>query len=205
MIEGRRSSPTEPPTVYQLAWTVARDVNRTLGGGIASMELLRRTFVNHGWLRPAEHALLVAVSRLTPGTTVLAYCVALGWHLKRVAGSVAALLAGSMPAAVFVSLLAALLVRVDRYSPVQMLLLVGMLIAAVLVFSTAWHLVKPYAARYLRARMLVIAGASVAMLALQVSPVRILLVAAALGALWGPPQIPQPPAAAAGVQPPPTS
>ena len=52
----------------------SQDANRTLGGGMASMELMRRTFAQRGWIDDSEHALLVAVSRFTPGTNVLAYC-----------------------------------------------------------------------------------------------------------------------------------
>ena len=60
---------------------VLRDANRTLGGGLAAMELLRRTASRAAGCDDAEHGVLVAASRLTPGTNVLAYCVGLGWKL----------------------------------------------------------------------------------------------------------------------------
>ena len=77
-----------------------RDVNRTLGGGFASMELLRRTFIANGSLDEMGNAGLVAVSRLTPGTNILAYCVGLGWSLHRWPGAMAALVAASLPAVI---------------------------------------------------------------------------------------------------------
>ena len=57
------------------------------------MELLRRTFSANGWIDESGNAGLVAVSRLTPGTNILAYCVALGWALHRWAGALVAVVA----------------------------------------------------------------------------------------------------------------
>jgi chromate transporter len=172
------------PRVGELAWIVARDVNRTVGGGYASMELLRRTFTRRGWMSAADHALLVAVSRLTPGTNILAYCVALGWRSHRAAGSLAALIAGSLPAAALVSLLTATLARVDRFRAVQALLAIGMLIAVYLVVATAWQLVRPYLTGPPRTLAVVIAALAAALVAFGVTPVRILLAAAVVGAAW---------------------
>ena len=56
----------EKPSLSALAWLVFYDVNRTLGG-MASMELLRRSLGARGWIADEGHALFVAVSRLTPG------------------------------------------------------------------------------------------------------------------------------------------
>jgi chromate transporter len=176
------------PTLGQLAWTVARDVNRTVGGGYASMELLRRSFEKAQWLTPGEHGLLVAVSRLTPGTNILAYCVGLGWMRHRVVGATLALLASSVPSAFVVTVLSAALVRVDDWPVVQSLLAVAMLVASTLVLSTAWHLLRPYLAV---SRRLWTVGLLAIVLALSlagVTPVRVLLVAAAWGAL-----LPMPP------------
>ena len=73
-----------PPSLRALGWLVVRDVNRTVGGGMAAMELMRRSLARRGWLDDGEHGVLVAVSRFTPGTNVLAYCAALGWTHQRV-------------------------------------------------------------------------------------------------------------------------
>lgn len=151
---------------------------------MAAMELIRRTFTRRGWLDADDHALLVAVSRLTPGTNILAYCTALGWQMHRAAGVAAALLAGSVPGAIFVFVLTAALVRLDRYPLVQALLAAGMLAAAVLVFSTAWHLIRPYLTGRRRVLAAAVVAATAALLALDVSPVRILLASAIVGALW---------------------
>jgi chromate transporter len=159
-----------------------RDVNRTLGGGLASMELLRRTFIANGSLNDEGNAGLIAVSRLTPGTNILAYCVALGWSLYRWEGSVAALAAASVPASLVICVLTMALVRVHEHAVVQMLLAIGVLIATLLVFSSAWSLLRPYLRRPAMARVSIVAIAASAMLVADVTPVRILLLSAALGA-----------------------
>jgi hypothetical protein len=63
--------PSTTPTLQTLGWLVCYDVNRTLGG-IASMELHRRSLWARGWMTDEGHALFVAISRLTPGTNILA-------------------------------------------------------------------------------------------------------------------------------------
>jgi chromate transporter len=169
----------------RLTWLVLRDVNRTLGGGLASMELLRRTFIAEGLIDEAGNAGLVAVSRLTPGTNVLAYCVGLGWLQRRWTGALAALLASSVPASILVGLLALALVQLDQYRSVRVVLALGLLVATVLVFSSAWYLLRPYLSRAALARTGVVVILSGGLLLAGVTPVRILLWSAALGAAIG--------------------
>jgi chromate transporter len=181
--------------IRRLGWIVLRDVNRTLGGGIASMELLRRSAAKEHWLDVRGHALLTAVSRLTPGTNVLAYCVGLGWLVRGWTGAIVALLVSSVPAAVLIAALAATLVRIDRYPIVRVIIAVGVLAATVLVASSAWHLMRPYLNRRSAWRTATIAGVVAALSWLEVTPVRIFLVSAVIGALIGMPANADAPAA----------
>jgi chromate transporter len=174
------------PSLSRLTWLVGRDVNRTFGGGLASMELMRRRFIAAGWLDGPGHAVAVAVSRLTPGTNILAYCVILGWRLYGWKGSGATLVAASLPSALLVYLLTATLVKVDRYAAVQAFLAVAILAAAVLVLASAWHLIRPYATGAGRARTVFITVVAGGMVAAGVPPVRTLLIAAAVGFLMPP-------------------
>jgi len=96
-------------TLRTLGWLVFYDVNRTLGG-LASMELLRRSLGARGWMTDDGHALFVAVSRLTPGTNILAYCVALGWQLAHWRGALVSLAAASIPASILIALLSATII-----------------------------------------------------------------------------------------------
>ena len=171
------------PSIGELARAVAFDVNRTVGGGNASTELLRRTFTARGWLDAPTHGLIIAVSRLTPGTNILAYCVTLGWRFHGWPGALAALVAASVPASLIVFLLTATLARIDRYAVVRALLALGILVAGVLVLASAWALVRPYLVKSSRVRVLVITGAAAGLMALDATPVRVLLVAALIGFL----------------------
>ena len=173
-------------TVRRLAWLVLRDVNGTIGGGLAAMELMRRSAAREGWLDQRGHALLTAVSRLTPGTNVIAYCAALGWLVSGWLGAAVALLASSLPASVIIIALAATLVRIDQYPVVRVIIAVGVLVATVLVAHSAWHLMRPYINRAAGPRAALIAAVVIALLAFGATPVRIFLVAAAIGALFGP-------------------
>ena len=149
------------------------------------MELLRRTFIANGCIDEAAHAGLVAVSRLTPGTNILAYCVALGWAQHRWAGALVAVVAASLPASLVVCVLAGALVRVQDYPIVRILLAIGVLVATVLVLASAGSLLRPYARRHALIRSTIIAVVAAAMFLADVTPVRILLLSAALGAIIG--------------------
>ena len=169
------------PSIRQLATAVAFDVNRTVGGGHASIELLRRTFTSRGWLDADSHGLVVAVSRLTPGTNILAYCVTLGWRYHGWPGALAALIAASVPASLIVFLLTATLAQIDRYAVVRGLLAVGVLVAGVLVLASAWALIQPYLVKSARVRVFLITAVAAGLIALDATPVRVLLVAALIG------------------------
>lgn len=155
------------------------------------MELLRRTFIANGSIDESLNAGLVAVSRLTPGTNILAYCVALGWKLHRWAGALAAVVAASLPSSIMICVLAGALVRVQDYPAMRMVLAIGVLAATVLVLASAGALLRPYLRRHVLARSAVIAGVAAAMLLADVTPVRTLLLSAVLGAIIG--QSTQPP------------
>jgi len=178
-------APSRQLSLRELTWLVARDVNRTFGGGLASMELLRRTFIANGSIDESLSAGLVAVSRLTPGTNILAYCVALGWKLHRWAGALAAVVAASLPSSIMICVLAGALVRVQDYPAMRMVLAIGVLAATVLVLASAGALLRPYLRRHTLARSAVIAGVAAAMLLADVTPVRTLLLSAVLGAIIG--------------------
>lgn len=177
------SPPDTPSTLARVVWIVARDVNRTVGGGVASMELMRRSLGARGWLTDAEHALLIAVSRLTPGTNVLAYCATVGWTRHGVAGAVATVAAASLPSAIITAVLSALLARVDGVPAVRIALAVAGLAAAALVFSAAWNLLAPFV-RGRRPWWTAAGVAAAAALALAgVTPLRVLSMLAVWGAL----------------------
>jgi chromate transport protein ChrA len=175
------------PTLAALGWRIAADVNRTVGGGLASIELMRQSFARTGWLRDADHALLVAVSRFTPGTNVLAYSAGLGWMAHRAAGVSVALIASSLPSAVLITVASAIVARLVSHPVVRLALAAATLLAAGLILSSAWALLRPHVtgSRRLWAAAVVL-GALGLSLGLGLTPVRVLLMAAVWGALLPP-------------------
>src|SRR5688572_10103043 len=51
------------PSMRELLRAIAYEANRTVGGGLVSIELLRRRFTASGWLDAASHGVFIAVSR----------------------------------------------------------------------------------------------------------------------------------------------
>jgi chromate transport protein ChrA len=189
---GERGSGIGGPSLRELVSIVAYEANRTVGGGLVSIELLRRRFTARGWIDAMAHGVFIAVSRFTPGTVVLAYVVMLGWRFHRWRGALLALAVASIPASIIVFGLAVTLAQIDRYAAVRVLLAVGILVASVLVLASAWHLLRPYlegprtgspstgsppkGGHYVR--VVVVVGVAIALVALGATPVRVLLAAA---------------------------
>jgi chromate transporter len=167
----------------QLTWVFTRDVTFTFGGGNASMELLRRSLQARGWIDAPTHALLMAVSRLTPGTSILAFCASGGWLLNGWRGTLAAVAGGSLPGSLIIFGLAATLGTLDRYTVVRGLLSFGMLAAAWLVLVSAWALLKPYLTGAGRRRVLIIIAIAASLYLIGWTPVRVLVVSAIAGVL----------------------
>jgi chromate transporter len=180
----------EKPSLRGIAWLVFYDVNRTLGG-LASMELLRRSLGARGWLTDEGHGLLVAISRVTPGTNILAYCVALGWQLAHWQGALVSLAAASVPASILIALLSATLARVDQYPIVRAVIAIALIVATLLVLSAAWNLLRPYVKGTKAARTCLIAAIVVGLTLMQVTPIRILLVAAVVGVMMASSEAPR--------------
>lgn len=173
------------PTLRALGWQVARDVNRTIGG-VAAIELMRRSFGRAGWLDESQHGLLVAVSRFTPGTNVFAYCAALGALLRGVPGALVSVAVASLPGSTLVAVLTATVATLDQWRPVRALLAIATLVAAVLVLSSAWALVRPYVRGSRRVWTAATIAVAAALFAAGATPVRVLAVLAAWGALTPP-------------------
>jgi len=174
------------PSLSAMGWQLAKDANRTLGGGMASIELMRRSFAKRGWLDDSEHALLVAVARFTPGTNLLAYCAGLGWLAHRMLGVAVALAVASLPGALAVTLMSAVIARLVASPVVRGGLAVATLVAAALILSSAWALVKPHLFGSRRVWALAFALAAAALFASGVTPIRVLLLSAVFGALSPP-------------------
>lgn len=86
----------------ELAAVFLRIGNTTVGGGEPTVAAFQRELVRRGWLSPEQFGLSYALARLTPGTNMLAFCAAAGWYALGVAGSVAGVVAATVPSSVLV-------------------------------------------------------------------------------------------------------
>jgi chromate transporter len=167
-------------------WLFARFGNFTFGGGSATVAVLREEIVvRRAWLTTLNVDLSFALSRLTPGTNLLAFSTAVGWLLRGWGGALVALIAGSLPSSLMAMALTALYEQWSR-NPVVQVAMRGALAAAVAVMlSTGWTLIKPYYRNTSWIRISLFAGgAFILAYLLSVPPVRILLLAAVVGVLW---------------------
>ena len=174
---------TGGPSLSRMGWQMVKDANRTLGGGMPAIEVMRRSFTRRGWLDDTGHGLLVAVSRFTPGTNVLAYCAGFGWRVGGVGGAAVALAAASVPGSLAVTLLSAAISRLVESPGVRAALAAAMLAAAALILWSAWALVRPYVLGTRPMWALAIIVVAVGLFAAGIAPVRVLLVAAVFGAV----------------------
>ena len=180
------------PALSALAFVFARSGNSTFGGGTATIIELERTLVDEQqWLRSSDSHLAYAISRLTPGTNLLAYCVAVGWRIRGAAGALVALGAASLPCAVIATALTAFFATWSRH-PLTAPAMKGALAAAIaIMIGTVWTMIRRGTSRGRTIGMLLLAGAAFWCSAGPgLSPVPVLVAAALVGLVW--PDAPSP-------------
>ena len=168
-----------------MAGVFARDANLTWGGGTATAETLRREIVERRQhVGENDFRLAYAASRLTPGTNLLALCAALGWRMRGVDGAFVALFASSLPSAALATFVMAEFQQASTNAIVAAASRGAIAVAAALLVSSAWVLVRPNVRRD-RVRSIVIVGASWLLYqAAGLSTLLVLSVAALCGAFW---------------------
>jgi chromate transporter len=173
------------PTLGAIAGVFARYANTTFGGGSATVAVLKQEIVDRrGWITPTEFHLSYALSRLTPGTNLLAFCTAAGWTTRRWLGALVALLAASLPCSALAVVMTIFYEQL-RGNAVFHAALAGALAAAVAIMgSTAWVFAEPHVKAAPWKAVIVVPGALALALGAGVSPVRILLLAAVAGLVW---------------------
>jgi chromate transporter len=160
--------------------------NTVFGGGTPTVAVLERQIVDrHQWLDRQRAHLVFAVSRLTPGTNLLAFCTGVGWLTRGFVGAILALIAASVPC----SLLAVALTVFYRSwtrDPVARLALQGAVASAVaIVVATCWTLVRPHWRAHHRVFVAALFGGAFLTASLSaVSPLWILALSAVVGAMW---------------------
>ena len=173
-------------SLHAIAGLYLRAGNLIFGGGDVITATLQREVVHtRRWLTLDQYGLAQSLSKITPGTGLLAFCAATAWMLRRGAGAVVAVLAASIPCAAFAVVLTWAYTSVSGHG-VGRLVLAAVLAAAVgMMWAAAWLLVRPQLrpATWLRTAVL-FAGGFVALWQWSISPIQVLVVAAVVGALW---------------------
>jgi chromate transporter len=177
-------SPTAP-SLGQIASVFTRYANTTFGGGSATIAVLREQIVERRrWLSQLQFDLSYALSRLTPGTNLLAFCTAAGWIARRWTGALVALLAASIPCSLLVVVVTHFY-EAWQHNRIVMAALRGALAAAVAItIATAWNFAQPHVKAATLKAVVIVPVALLLALRFAISPMRILLLAAVVGLLW---------------------
>lgn len=193
--EPGRTGARPAPTLAAIAGVFARHANTTFGGGSATIAVLKQqVVVRRGWIDEAEFDLSYALSRLTPGTNLLAFCTAAGWTARRWRGALVALVASSIPCSVLAVVMTVFYERLHASALFQAALRGALASAVAIMVATAWVFAEPHvkAAPW---KAVVVAPCAMALsLGVHLSPIQILLLAAAAGIAWpaGKPRAEQP-------------
>jgi len=158
--------------------------NFTLGGGSATTATLHRELVTkREWVDDEHFTLSFALARLTPGTNVLAFCVGIGWMLRRTGGALAALIGGSVPCAMMVIVLTGLFSRWQENQVAQVALHGAVAAAVAITAKTSWTIARPFYKAGARLRVVLVGAAAFALYVwCGLSPIQVLLLAALVGA-----------------------
>ena len=177
---------TTRPRLSEIAGVFARYGNLTFGGGSATIGVLQQeTEIKRSWITHDQFQLCYGLSRLTPGTNLLAFCAAAGQLMRGWFGAVVALAAASLPCSLIAVAVTAL-VEVWMHNPWVKAALHGALAAAVgIIVYTCWHLTRSNLRRSNRVRIaFVLLGSVVLQGVFAIAPIRVLLLAAVVGAIW---------------------
>lgn len=171
-------------SITGLARVFLRNGTFTFGGGDATTASLQRELVaNRGWLSEREFGACFAVSRITPGTNLLAFCTAVGWTLSGLRGALSALLLASIPGALLLMLMT-WFYRTAISNPWVMSAIHAALAAAVgIMLAAVWTLLRgPLRRHPLRTLAIALPALLLSLYGL-LSPLQVLALAAGFGAL----------------------
>ncbi len=167
----------------EIASIFIRYANFTWGGGTATASVLHKEIIERrGWLNDSEFSLCFSLARLIPGTNLLAFCVGIGWMVRRGSGALCALLAASVPSALFI-LLCTMLFSFWEHDPIVQAAIQGAVACAVAVtVRTAWVVARPYVLKGSRLTSALIAGGSLVLYwGFRLPAIDILLLCAVIG------------------------
>jgi chromate transporter len=170
----------------ELAIAFVAKGNFTYGGGSATIATLHGEIVERRrWLAEGPFQLSYALSRVSPGTNLLAFTACIGYQLRRLPGSLVALLAGSIPCAAMALALTAAYSSWSHYAIVAVATRGALAAAVAVTVMTGVTLIRPHWRTAGRTRLAVfVGGAFASALVLHASPLLVLCAAALAGVIW---------------------
>jgi chromate transporter len=171
------------PSLAQIGDVFVRYADFTLGGGSATTAVIHGEIVGkRRWVNEEKFALSFALGRLTPGTNLLAFCVGIGWILRRWAGAVVALLAASIPCTLFVVVITVLFAEWQQNWLVQAAVKGAIAAPVAITVKTVWTIAHPHFRPRNRIRVILIGAVAFALHGVaRISPIDVLLLAAVIG------------------------
>jgi chromate transporter len=183
--------PVTTPALGELASVFARYANSTFGGGSATIAVLHDQIVEkRRWLRESEFQLDYALSRLTPGTNLLAFCTASGWTRRGWRGGVVALLAASLPCSLLAILVTMFYEQLQGTAWFRAALAGALAAAVAIMVATAWVFAEPHLKAAPWKAAIVVPASAALSLGAELTPVKILVLAAVAGLAWPVPKEP---------------
>jgi chromate transporter len=177
---------TNRPRLAEIACVFARYGNLTFGGGSATIAVLQHEIeIKRPWINRDQFHLCYGLSRLTPGTNLLAFCSGVGWLTRGWSGAVVAVVAASLPCSLIAVVVTALFEVWIRNSWARAAMHGALAAAIGIIFYTCWNLTRSNLrpSNWVRVAFLLIGS-----IALQswfaIPPIRVLLLAALAGAIW---------------------
>jgi len=138
------------------------------------------------WMSSDRFDLAFALSRVTPGTNLLAFCAAMGAQLKGTAGALVAVLALTVPSAIVAVLFIYGFERGQNNA--MAMAAIGGTVAAVagMMWSTIWTILRPHVGGTVRNLQVVLiaGGAFLASWKFGITPVPIIVAGTLLGLAW---------------------
>jgi len=172
------------PSLLRTVLPLVLRASATHIGGTATQAWLRTQLVDTGRISADDFNRCFAVARLTPGTNLLAFHAALGYHVGRWRGALAGLGVSTIVPAAIATTLGVLYARVAAAAGVDSVMAGAQAAAIAVLFWTAARLLTSTAAeRPLRGAVVSVAALLV-VFSNAVSPIVVLLAGAAAGAAW---------------------
>ena len=110
-------------TLLEIFWTFMKIALFTWGGGPASLPIMQREVVDHGWVTQAEFADAVALGNALPGPIAPQMGVYIGYRVAGVGGSIAGMLGSVVPTSILMLILVAAFVQSSKLDWVNSILM----------------------------------------------------------------------------------